>query len=343
MKIATIPGLLRTKKNTDKRILAFFQAQKKNCQTEATRGLHAALQEFSLRGGKRLRPFLFLLGYRFSGGTENNAVYDVATALEIMHTAALIHDDYIDNDTLRRGKSTFHLHEKTKDAKRTRALEAGNMLMGMGMQLLIESDFPAETKVSVVQKFSNRIFLTAFGEAMDLYHSFSFVPGRAVIEKILRLKTAQYTASGPLTLGSFLAGGSKKEQELLETIGENIGMAFQLADDALGAAGTEATGKNLGSDFREGKPTLLLQEAWKKMSAAEKFQATTLMKHATLRNKDILQLRHLFLSKVGGADINILAQTFAKKAKAMIHQLSAPEDVKQDFLSIAEFATHRTL
>jgi geranylgeranyl diphosphate synthase type I len=259
-----------------------------------------------------------------------------------MHAAALIHDDYIYNDVLRRGKPTFHMTVNKKKRK-SRAIAAGNTLFGLSMEVLTNADFSEEIKLAAVKKYSKSALLTGFGEAMDVYHSYSFTPGKVIIEKILRLKTAQYTLSGPLTLGSLLAKGTSHEQKTLNEIGDNIGIAFQLADDILGATGPAEIGKDIGSDFREGKPTLFLQEAWKKMSLSEKLQARRLMQKSHLSDADISKLRKSVVSKINLGEMDHMTKRYANTAKSMIKKLEVKDDIKHDLLLVAEFATQRKL
>lgn len=195
-------------------------------------------------GGKRLRPVLTLLmGNLFTG--DDHRLYDLAVTVEMLHAATLLHDDILDNSDSRRGRPSAHLHFGL-----TQAILAGDALLAAANGMVAEWDIPALTR-----SFSLATSCTAAGEILELssLKRVDLAPG--VYENIVRGKTA-WLLRCACELGAIAGGAGVKELALAAEYGENLGMAFQLVDDALDFSAEEETGKPCGGDLREGKPTL---------------------------------------------------------------------------------------
>lgn len=215
-----------------------------------------------LEGGKKLRGVLTVLGYQLAGGKDIKAIIPVSAAMEIFHSFLLIHDDWIDQDKMRRGKLTIHeqyAQEYDKDTGAGLAIVLGDTGAFWGYGLVVSSQFPEKDKIEALRKINNFLENTAFGQVLDI--TFDFLP-RVTSEDIFLVhtyKTAYYSLVMPLTVGAILAGANEILLKQLNDFGIALGIAFQLQDDNLGVFGKkEKTGKLAESDIRQGKKTLLL-------------------------------------------------------------------------------------
>ncbi len=200
-----------------------------------------------LSGGKRLRPMLTILTARCLGH-HGEDIYPLACSLEFLHSATLIHDDILDNADTRRGRKACHLIFGLH-----RTVLAGDALLALANLIVARYDIPA-MNYCVAQA----IMRTATGEVEEIAQIRSPRPDRAAYLEIIRGKTADLIRAA-CSCGAILAGADEDLIEHADSFGLNVGMAFQLVDDALDyAADHELLGKPLGGDLREGKITLPL-------------------------------------------------------------------------------------
>jgi geranylgeranyl diphosphate synthase type I len=219
-------------------------------------------------GGKRLRPVFCYWGYRAGGGVRAEALAQVGAAIELLHTAALLHDDVVDGSALRRGEPTGFrvLAPGPSDADqrfgRSAAVLAGDLAQVLAERLLAGSEFPPGAAVAALDRF-NRMRVDAIrGEYLDLLAASVGTSNEADVRRVGALKSGSYTVVGPLLIGSALAGGGDALDASLRAYGEPLGEAFQLRDDVLGTFGDRSlTGKDPDDDLREGKQTLLVATA----------------------------------------------------------------------------------
>ena len=222
------------------------------------------LADMVLGGGKRIRPAYCHWGWLLAGGDpDGDGALDGGCALEILHAFALAHDDVMDGSDTRRGAPTVwrkfvqrHRHRKWRGEDR-RFGEAAAVLVGDMAMVLADRTLgwvPPETR-AVWDGLRTELNM---GQYLDVVGGARGSATADEARKIIEHKTARYTVVRPLQLGAALAGRPDLA-EPLERHGRPVGMAFQLRDDILGAFGDPAaTGKPVGDDLREGKPTLLM-------------------------------------------------------------------------------------
>ncbi|WP_426624566.1 polyprenyl synthetase family protein [Leifsonia sp. McL0607] len=230
----------------------------------------------SARGGKRLRPRLVLTAYHgLSGDGLRADAVQTALAVELLHTAFLLHDDVIDGDTVRRGRPNvageFSADARFRGAAEPRALLwgqsaailAGDLLLHAAAQRVARLSAPESARSLILDLLDRAVFVTAAGELADVGLATGLSDGG--IDDVLTMteaKTAVYTVAAPLAAGAALAGASEDLLDLLAGYGRLVGTAFQLGDDLLGVYGEEAvTGKSASSDLRQGKQTSLIAVA----------------------------------------------------------------------------------
>lgn len=202
--------------------------------------------------GKRLRPLLFLT--LIDAFEKNSLKYiDIACAIEYIHTYSLIHDDLpcMDNDDFRRGKPT--VHKKFNDAI---ALLAGDTLLAAAFEKISFFDMPHDKIVNILKILTHSIGKDgmAGGQALD----FEFNKNKELIFKIQRKKTAELI-KGTLLSGAEIVDMKEKDKDILEDVGNTIGIAFQMADDLLDIEGDEQkVGKKLHKDKINKSPNSVL-------------------------------------------------------------------------------------
>ncbi len=197
-------------------------------------------------GGKRLRPLLVLLAARASGAAETH-LHQAAAVIEFIHTATLLHDDVVDESTLRRGRSTANALWGN-----AASVLVGDYLYSRSFQMMVEID-----KAAVMRLLADTTNRIAEGEVLQLMHLNNPDTDEQAYLKVIQCKTAVLFGAAT-QLGPLLADRGDWEAALYD-FGLNLGYAFQIADDMLDYTGDAAAlGKNLGDDLAEGKLTLPL-------------------------------------------------------------------------------------
>ena len=225
------------------------------------------LADMVLGGGKRIRPAYCHWGWLLSGGDSNgDGALDGGCALEILHAFALAHDDVMDGSGTRRGAPTVwrkfvqRHHDRRWLGEDRRFGEAAAVLVGDMAMVLADrtlGEVDPETR-AIWDRLRTELNM---GQYLDVVGSARGSATAAEARRIIEHKTARYTVVRPLQLGAALAGRADLAEPLARH-GRPVGMAFQLRDDVLGAFGDPAaTGKPVGDDLREGKPTLLMAMA----------------------------------------------------------------------------------
>lgn len=231
----------------------------------------------STRGGGRVRPRLVLTCYRALGGRDDDAAHHLGEAVELLHTALVIHDDVIDHDTVRRGRpnvsGTFEHHaraagagpEAARDLGATAGILAGDLALVGAVAMTARTPAPRHVVARLLDLLEAAIRVTAAGELEDVRHGLGLgTPGMTRVLTTLEHKTADYSFALPLQAAAVLVDTPRALAMVPELgrIGRLIGTAFQLNDDLLGTFGDpRATGKSAVSDLREGKVTALVAHA----------------------------------------------------------------------------------
>ncbi|MEW5963223.1 MAG: polyprenyl synthetase family protein [Pseudomonadota bacterium] len=210
-------------------------------------------------GGKRLRPMLAIAASKLCG-YEGTGHIRTAAAIEFMHTATLLHDDVVDESGTRRGKKTARLIWGNQAS-----VLVGDFLLGQAFRMLVDVG-----SLPVLRILSNAAAVIAEGEVMQLAAAKNTATTEDEYLAIINAKTAALF-SAAAEVGAAIAKRPAEEQAALRSYGKNLGIAFQLVDDALDYSGDSARlGKSVGDDFREGKITLPLILSFRRGSASER-------------------------------------------------------------------------
>jgi octaprenyl-diphosphate synthase len=210
-------------------------------------------------GGKRLRPMLTLAMAQLSAYRGEGHV-KLAAAVEFMHTATLLHDDVVDESEMRRGKLAARVLWGNEAS-----VLVGDFLLGQAFRMMVEVG-----SLRALEILSSAAAIIAEGEVMQLAAAKNTATTEDEYVAVIRAKTAELFAAAS-EVGPVLAGLPKTEQTACRSYGMNLGIAFQLVDDALDYGGKAAKlGKNVGDDFREGKITLPVVLAFRRGSETER-------------------------------------------------------------------------
>jgi octaprenyl-diphosphate synthase len=279
-------------------------------------------------GGKRLRPALVLLsagafGYR---GTHH---HELAAVIEFIHTATLLHDDVVDESDLRRGR-------KTANAMFGNAASVlvGDFLYSRAFQMMVEID-----DMRIMRVLSDATNVIAEGEVLQLMNCHDADLDEASYLQVIRYKTAKLFEAAA-QLGAIIGGASPGVEQSMATYGMHLGTAFQLIDDVLDYSGAEVeTGKHLGDDLAEGKPTLPLIYVMKNGNAEQ----AACVRHAIENGGRDDFLNVLAAIRATGALEHAKRQATAEaeRARAALDGLPASQ-YKDSLLELCSFAVARS-
>ena len=215
-------------------------------------------QHMITAGGKRLRPLLCLAAVRLFGGERERAI-KLATCLEFIHNATLLHDDVIDESSKRHGKSTANDVWGNKPA-----VLVGDFLFARSFELMVQLE-----SLPVLDILSKASATMSLAEVLQLSFLHDLSMGEEDYFSVINGKTA-ILFEAATEAGAVLCGATKDEKEAIQLYGRQLGMVFQLTDDLLDYSPSGTPGKETGDDFREGKITLPVILAYNKGSQEQK-------------------------------------------------------------------------
>lgn len=311
--------------------------------------LWRVITEVNGAGGKRIRPYMTVLAYKAFGGTDYESVLPIASAMELLHCAMLIHDDVIDRDYVRRGKPNvagqyYKKYEGNDDRSHlaaSAAIIAGDLLISSAYQIVLESDFDAEQKLLAHKIIGDAIFEVCGGELMDT-EAVIYQPDQVNSLKIAELKTAGYSFDAPLRMGATLAGASDELIKTLSDYARSVGVAFQLTDDMLGVFGDESvTGKPEGSDLKEAKRTYLLQRTLKNLSGRDLDEFKSLVGR-DLNRSELERARVLIKESRAVDEADSIIEAQISLAAKSIEKLSFEPNVNEEFEKLMKKSVKRS-
>ncbi len=290
----------------------------------------AALRDYLLRGGKRLRGALLLVGHEAAGGNPEAAL-DASLGVELLHAYLLIHDDFMDQDDVRRGGPTLHRALGGDHLAASLALLCGSLCESWAYQLL----GPASP---VAARTLERVIL---GQMADLKGARGRELSESEVLEVQRAKTGSYTFELPLHLGATLAGAPQPLLDALSAYARPLGVAFQIADDLLGTFGApEVTGKPNASDLREGKRTVIVARA---LEAASPKDAARLRERLGKEGADVEELREILKRSGAEASARADAERLCEEALQALESPLLPARSAKDLREIAVYAVRRAL
>jgi geranylgeranyl diphosphate synthase type I len=303
-------------------------------------GIVEATRDLTFRGGKRLRPALLAASVAcVDPGAFPEAVVDLGAALELLQTYLLVHDDWMDDDPVRRGAPSVHVALAARYGDRhvgaSAAILAGDLMGTLVHDLVAGIDLPAPRRRAVLAAFTRMEHEVILGQCLDVTHS-------PDTDRVHHLKTGSYTVRGPLVLGLEVAGGGEAARRALDGYGAPLGVAFQLRDDVLGAFGSEAeTGKPVGGDFREGKHTALVQHALAQLPPPDAAELASLLGRRDSTADDIARVRGLIESSGARAHVEDRIRQLRAQAIAALQTDALRPDGRELLAAFATLMTER--
>ncbi|WP_407706056.1 polyprenyl synthetase family protein [Streptomyces yaizuensis] len=243
--------------------------------------------------GKRLRAAFCYWGWRAAGRDDGDGIVRAAAAMELVHAAAVVHDDLIDRSAVRHGRPTAHLAlvpprtggagggAGRAAAGRSLALLAGDLLISWSGRLFLECGLPSAYLGRARGLWATLARELVAGECLEVLRTVPGADGEVGADsslQIVRYKTAKYTVEHPLQIGALLGGGSPALLEVFSAYGVPLGEAFQLRDDLLGVFGApDRTGKANLDDIAGARPTVLLALMRQAATEAERGELRALL------------------------------------------------------------------
>jgi len=272
-----------------------------------------ALADHLIAGSaKRLRPLLTIAAARLAGARDD-ACLKLAAAVEFVHTATLLHDDVVDSSELRRGRVAAHLIWGAPAS-----VLVGDFLFARAFELMVETG-----SLAALEILARASRVIAEGEVLQLTRAHDLNLAQEVYLEIIRCKTAELFAAAA-EAGAVSAGASAERCKALRRFGQDLGMSFQLVDDALDYSGASgALGKNPGDDFREGKATLPLLLAMARTGPAEKAFWDRVIGRREQAQGDFERALGLISDTGALRDTLALAATYAASAKQALADFPA--------------------
>ncbi|MEV4236197.1 MULTISPECIES: polyprenyl synthetase family protein [unclassified Nocardia] len=299
--------------------------------------------------GKRLRAAFCYWGWRAAGQPDSDALVRAAAAMELVHAAASVQDDIIDDSPLRHGLPTAQIALRTplrgrpnaKKSARALAMLVGDLLMASAGQLFILSGLPAAYLSRARPLWAALARELIAGECLEILCT-GAAPDTAESLKVVRYKTAKYTVEQPLLIGGALAGADPRLLKAFSAYGLPLGEAFQLRDDLLGLFGDPArTGKASLDDLRARRPTALLAETWRAADRGQRKQLHTLLDRPDLGPDDLREMREL-MSCVGSPElIERMIGERVEEATHVLVGLDVPPPAARALTELAHAATTR--
>jgi len=279
-------------------------------------------------GGKRLRPILLLLSARAFGYTGTNHI-NLATIVEFIHTATLLHDDVVDASELRRGRQTANSVWGNEAS-----VLVGDFLYSRSFQMMVEIK-----NMRVMDILSNATNVIAEGEVLQLLNCNDPDTSEASYLQVIHSKTAKLFEAAA-QLGAVISEQTSELEQAMVIYGMHLGTAFQLIDDVLDYSATsEEMGKNIGDDLAEGKPTLPLIYALKHGTSAEK---QILRQAITQGGKDLIKEVIAAIKSTNAIEYTAeAARKEAQKATAALTDLPA-SPYTDALLALADFSVNRS-
>ena len=333
-----------------------------------------ALRRYVLRGGKRLRPAFVHWGFVAAGGDPTDPasaarVDDAGAAFELLHAFALLHDDVMDGSDTRRGEPTTHIEQAARHARdgwrgeSRRFGESVAILVGDLAHVFADRTMAHQPEAARAVWRELQVELM-MGQYLDVLGTARGDRSATKARLVVRLKSGRYTIERPLQLGAALAGvttapsrsahpeggratplapdaGAAPVADVLAAYGEPLGEAFQLRDDVLGAFGVATTtGKPVGDDLREGKPTLLLAHAVDHATPAQRARLDR-VGAPDLTVDDIADLQDVLVATGALARIERTIDALTNEAVEAVVRGGLPPEAEVALVELAHFIAGR--
>lgn len=307
------------------------------------------VERLVLAGGKRLRPAFCHWGFVGAGGDPDAAVMvDAGAAFELMHAFALFHDDVMDDASSRRGTPTTHVvyadqHMQHEWAGEPRRFGEGVAILVGDLAFVYADQLMRGVPVEAWDIWNELRIELNIGQFLDILGSVRNERRREQAERICRYKSGKYTIERPLHLGAVLAAPQRAAELIpgLSAYGLPLGDAFQMRDDVMGVFGDESvTGKPVGGDLREGKPTPLMARAVAASSPAQR-EVLDRVGRRQLDDADVSRIQQVIIDTgaLAGLEAHIVALT--DQALAALRLVDITDGARDELVQLAQYVSWR--
>lgn len=314
------------------------------------------LQEYLSRG-KMIRGALVSLGHEMYGGSRGQQALQVGAAMELFQAAFLIHDDIMDQDLFRRGKPAIHAQYRElmrSQQRRTAGLQSehladslgicvGDVALFLAFELLSSVKVPLKVLQSLLKLFTRELVYVGFAQMEDVYYGgVERSPTDEQILSLYRYKTGRYTFSLPLMAGGILADASPSALEDLSSLGEKLGILFQLKDDELGLFGdADKVGKPIGSDVISNKKTLYRYYLFQTVQGENRKRVQELFGASQIRKEDLLFLRSLLTETKVKERVDGIMEKLEQESRKIILELQVAPEWREKLFQLLEYSRNR--
>ncbi len=309
------------------------------------------IRRLVMAGGKRLRPAFCHWGFIGAGGDPTDQrIVDAGAAFELMHAFALFHDDVMDDADSRRGAPTTHTvfakeHAEAGWAGESRRFGEGVAIL-VGDLAFVYADLLLETAPPEAWRIWNELRVELnIGQFLDVAGSVQRVRDVVSAERICRYKSGKYTIERPLHLGAAIAdpAGHGALLDGLSGYGLPLGDAFQMRDDVMGAFGDEAvTGKPVGGDLREGKPTPLLARAVANASPAQ-LAVLERVGAPDLGEAEVASIQQVIVDTGALAELESHIASLTEQAVTSLRQVDLDPEAVRELELMAQYVSWREI
>ena len=282
-------------------------------------------------GGKRIRPALTILFSKLFGYKYGSRHIHLSACIELIHMASLLHDDVVDESDMRRGAETANKIWGNKAS-----VLVGDYLFTKAFQIMV-----ADQDLKVLENLSNASKSLAQGEVMQLSLKNNLDIDTEKYFKVIKDKTAKLFSSSAV-VGGIISNCNENIIYKLDAFGKNIGIAFQLLDDALDYEySNNDIGKNTGDDFKEGKVTLPVLLALRKSNPSEKLFWKKVIENLDQKNNDFQYAQSLLIKYNCIVETKSIAKKYAEKAENILKEF--PQNIyNQALVELTKFVFTRS-
>jgi geranylgeranyl diphosphate synthase type I len=309
----------------------------------------AEIGRLVLGGGKRLRPAFFYWGFVGAGGDpEDGMVTNAGAAFELMHAFALFHDDVMDDAPRRRGSPTTHTvfaqqHRDSRWMGEDRRFGEGVAILVGDLAFVFADRLMAGASAEAWEIWNELRIELNVGQILDIVGSVRNERRRQKAEQICRYKSGKYTIERPLHLGAVMAAPARAPELLpaLSAYGLPLGDAFQMRDDVMGAFGDQVlTGKPVGADLREGKPTPLIARAVEAAGPAQA-EVLSMVGRVDLTDADVARVQQVIVETGALADLEATIARLTAEAIAAIELAPITALARDELVALATYVSQR--
>jgi geranylgeranyl diphosphate synthase type I len=309
------------------------------------------IRRLVLAGGKRLRPAFCHWGFIGAGGSNDDPlIVDAGAAFELMHAFALFHDDVMDGSARRRGEPTTHevfatQHRDSGGAGEPRRFGEGVAILVGDLAFVYADRLLADAPRAAWDVWNEMRIELNVGQVLDILGSARHERRRFKAERICRYKSGKYTIERPLHLGAVLAAPDRADELLpaLSDYGLPLGDAFQMRDDVMGAFGdSAATGKPVGDDLREGKPTPLMAIATQRASTAGQRAALERVGAPDITDDEVRAAQEAIVETGALAELEALIDALTDQALSALDAAPILDDARGELRQLAGYVSQRS-